>query len=70
MVTKCEIVYGEQRSFGPADQIEARFQEAQAQVDQLTPALPARAFRGQRVPQDPNDEPASASLRRLRRSVK
>ena len=32
----------------------------------MTPALLAKAFRGELVPQDPNDEPATELLRRLR----
>jgi type I restriction enzyme S subunit len=35
-------------------------------VDRLTPALLAKAFRGELVPQDPNDEPASVLLERIR----
>jgi hypothetical protein len=46
--------------FALADQSEARLAPAQRQLDALTPSLFARAFRGQLVPQDPNDEPASA----------
>jgi len=34
-------------------------------VERLTPALLAKAFRGELVPQDPGDEPASALLERL-----
>jgi len=33
--------------------------ETTAELDALLPANLARAFRGQLVPQDPNDEPAS-----------
>ncbi|WP_240669076.1 helicase-related protein [Dyella sp. M7H15-1] len=39
-----------------------------AATDRLTPALLAKAFRGELVPQDPNDEPASELLRRLAES--
>jgi type I restriction enzyme S subunit len=35
-------------------------------VDKLTQSLLAKAFRGELVPQDPNDEPASALLARIR----
>ncbi len=35
--------------------------------ERLTPATLAKAFRGELVPQDPNDEPASAILARLRK---
>jgi hypothetical protein len=46
--------------------LEAKYQATHAQVDRLTPALLAKAFRGELVPQDPNDEPADALLARLR----
>ena len=61
-----EIVRRVEPLFALADQIEARFKKAQAQVDRLTPSLLARAFRGQLVPQDPNDEPAGKMLERVR----
>lgn len=32
----------------------------------MTPALLAKAFRGELVPQDPNDEPAPVLLERIR----
>ena len=35
-------------------------------TDKLTPSLLARAFRGQLVPQDPTDEPASVLLGRIK----
>jgi len=35
-------------------------------VERLTPALLAKAFRGELVPQDPNDEPASVLLEPIR----
>jgi type I restriction enzyme S subunit len=37
-----------------------------AQLQNLDRALLAKAFRGELVPQDPNDEPADAMLARLR----
>ena len=40
--------------------------QGQAHVDKLTQSLLAKAFRGELVPQDPNDEPASALLERIR----
>ena len=48
-----------------ADRIEARYAAARAQVERLTPALLAKGFRGDLVPQDPNDEPASVLLQRI-----
>ncbi len=35
-------------------------------VERLTPSVLSKAFRGELVPQDPNDEPASALLARLK----
>jgi type I restriction enzyme S subunit len=52
--------------FALADQLEERLAKARGQVDQLTPSLLARAFAGQLVPQDANDEPASALLRKIK----
>ena len=51
--------------FTLADQLEARLNAARKIVDRLTPALLAKAFRGELVPQDPGDEPASVLLERL-----
>ncbi|MBK6999932.1 MAG: restriction endonuclease subunit S [Rhodoferax sp.] len=48
-----------------ADRIEARCTAARAQAQRLTPLVLAKAFRGELVPQDPNDEPASALLARI-----
>ena len=52
--------------FAVADQLEARYAKAKAHVEKLTQSLLAKAFRGELVPQDPNDEPAEALLRRIR----
>ena len=49
-----------------ADQIEQRVKEAQARIDNLSQSILAKAFRGELVPQDPNDEPASELLERIR----
>ena len=61
-----EIVRRVENLFAFADRIEARLATARKTVDRLTPATLAKAFRGELVPQDPNDEPASALLERLR----
>lgn len=61
-----EIVRRVEILFAYADRLEARLQAARTAADRLTPALLAKAFRGELVPQDPNDEPASELLRRLR----
>lgn len=60
-----EIVRRVESLFALADQLKARLARARAQVDRLTPSLLARAFAGKLVPQDPNDEPASALLERI-----
>ena len=60
-----EIVRRIELLFGYADRLEARLQAAQTAAERLTPALLAKAFRGELVPQDPNDEPASELLKRL-----
>jgi type I restriction enzyme S subunit len=62
-----EIVRRVEAFFALADQLEARFTKAKAHVEKLTPSLLAKAFRGELVPQDPNDEPAAALLERVRR---
>ncbi len=61
-----EIVSRTQELFSLADQLETRLTTARKIVERLTPALLAKAFRGELVPQDPNDEPASVLLERIR----
>lgn len=61
-----EIVRRVEALFAVAERLEARYQAARAQVDQLTPSLLAKAFRGELVPQDPNDEPAEKLLERIK----
>jgi type I restriction enzyme S subunit len=61
-----EIVRRVEALFAYADCLEARYTAARAQVECLTPALFTKAFRGELVPQDPNDEPASVLLERIR----
>ncbi|HAS3608745.1 TPA: specificity determinant for hsdM and hsdR [Vibrio cholerae] len=51
--------------FAFADTIEAQVKKAQARVDKLTQSILAKAFRGELVPQDPNDEPADKLLERI-----
>lgn len=63
-----EIVRRVEKLFAFADRLEERLSQAQAAVQKLTPALLAKAFRGELVPQDPNDEPASELLKRLQKS--
>ncbi|MBC2731497.1 restriction endonuclease subunit S [Thiobacillus sp.] len=65
MDTQLEIVRRVEALFQLADRIEARHAAARAQAQRLTPLLLAKAFRGELVPQDPNDEPASVLLERI-----
>ena len=63
---QAEIVRRVESLFAWADRLEARLAAARAQVERLTPSLLAKAFRGELVPQDPADEPASELLKRLK----
>ncbi|MFT2721981.1 hypothetical protein ACMT4L_18480 [Deinococcus sp. A31D244] len=63
---QAEIVRRVESLFSIADRIEAKYAAALSSFDRLTPALLAKAFRGELVPQDPNDEPASVLLNRIR----
>lgn len=61
-----EIVRRVEQLFAFADQFEARVKAAQARIDRLTQSILAKAFRGELMPQDPNDEPASVLLERIK----
>ena len=61
-----EIVRRVEGLFTLAEQIEARYAKAKAHVEKLTQSILAKAFRGELVPQDPNDEPASVLLERIK----
>jgi len=61
-----EIVRRVEQLFAFADQLEAKVATAKQRIDTLTQSLLAKAFRGELVPQDPNDEPASVLLERIR----
>ena len=63
---QAEIVRRVEALLALADRIEARDAAARSRVDKLTPALLAKAFRGELVPQDAADEPASILLDRIR----
>jgi type I restriction enzyme S subunit len=61
-----EIVRRVESLFAYAERLEARYRSAAECVEQLTPSLLAKAFGGELVEQNPNDEPASALLDRIR----
>jgi type I restriction enzyme, S subunit len=54
--------------FKRADTLEARYLKAKGHVDKLTQSVLAKAFRGELVPQDPTDEPASVLLERIKQN--
>ncbi|MEZ8509896.1 restriction endonuclease subunit S [Vibrio splendidus] len=60
-----EIVRLVDQYFAFADTIEAQVKKAQVRVDNLTQSILAKAFRGELVAQDPNDEPADKLLERI-----
>ncbi|EYB67811.1 hypothetical protein DEIPH_ctg032orf0055 [Deinococcus phoenicis] len=61
-----EIVRRVEALFAIADRLEQRYQSALVSFQRLTPALLGKAFRGELVPQNPADEPASVLLARVR----
>jgi type I restriction enzyme S subunit len=65
-----QIVRRVEGLFALADQLELRLAQARGQVAKLTPALLARVFAGQLVPQNPADEPAEKLLQRIGKARK
>lgn len=61
-----EIVRQVDKLFALADKVEEHYQKAKAMVDALAQSVLAKAFRGELVPQDPDDEPAEKLLQRIR----
>lgn len=61
-----EIAGAVDAAFVRADRLEAEAARARALLDRLEAAILAKAFRGELVPQDSNDEPASVLLDRIR----
>jgi type I restriction enzyme S subunit len=61
-----EIVHRVEQLFAFADQLETKVASAKSRIDKLNQSILAKAFRGELVPQDPNDELASVLLERIR----
>jgi len=61
-----EIVNRIEALFRIADEVETRYFKAVSHVERLTQSILAKAFRGELVPQDPKDEPASELLKRIK----
>lgn len=62
---QAEIVRRVEALFALADRIEGSATTACIHAQRLSPLMLAKAFRGELVSQDPNDEPASALLARI-----
>lgn len=60
-----EIVKRVEALFKLADEIQIRYEKGKKFVDKLTQSILAKAFRGELVPQDPNDTPAEEMLERI-----
>ena len=54
---QAEIVRRVKLAFEKLDKIESRYQKAKEYSDKLTQSILNKAFRGELVPQDPNDSP-------------
>lgn len=61
-----KVVRGIENAFRWIDRLASDATNARKLVDHLDQAVLAKAFRGELVPQDPNDEPASVLLERIR----
>ena len=61
-----EIVRRIESAFQKIDRLAAEAKRALALTDKLDEAILAKAFRGDLVPQDPTDEPASTLLERIK----
>lgn len=66
MEEQTEIVRRVEQLFSLADQLEIKVEMAKSHIKYLTQSILDKAFRGELVPQDPNDEPASVLLERIK----
>ena len=60
-----EIVKRVEKLFKVADSIEAKYKKAMERVNKIEQSVLAKAFRGELVEPDPNDEPAVELLKRI-----
>jgi type I restriction enzyme, S subunit len=61
-----EILIRIEAAMNSIDKIEREYKEMKGELNQLDRSILAKAFRGELVPQDPNDEPAAVLLDRIR----
>ena len=61
---QCEISRRVSELFALADNLQLRYQNTVSFAERLTPSVLAKAFRGELVPQNPDDEPATEMLER------
>jgi type I restriction enzyme, S subunit len=61
-----EIIQKIETAFARADRLEAEAARGRALLDRLESSILTKAFKGELVSQDPNDEPASVLLERIR----
>jgi len=61
-----EIKNRVEKLLSKADEIETRYLIAKEYVDKLSSSILAKAFRGELVPQDPSDPPASELLEKIK----
>lgn len=65
ITTQNRVIAKIEELFSFAGQIEKSVEEAKKRADRIDQAILAKAFRGELVPQDPRDEPASVLLERI-----
>jgi type I restriction enzyme S subunit len=63
---QAEILHRIEATFAWIDRLATEATSARKLIDHLNQAILAKAFRGELVPQDANDEPASVLLERVR----
>jgi type I restriction enzyme S subunit len=62
-----EITRRVEEIFAIANDLQSGYETAASRVEKLTSSVLAKAFRGELVPQEPNDEPANELLARIRK---
>jgi type I restriction enzyme, S subunit len=65
---QAEIIRRSDDLLAHADALVRQYDNCMVKLEKLSPSILAKAFRGELVPQDPNDEPAGQMLERMRAS--